>query len=341
MPPAAWTRWMPVIRPASVRAVFSWSYRQLSPDAARLFRLLGLHPGPDISVPRRGQPGRDRRAASPPPAARAGPRAPDHRARRRPVRLPRPAPRLRRRPGHGHRRPASPRTRPIGRVLDHYLHTAATPPPCSTRPVSRSPSARRGPGAAPEQPGQPPAGAGLVRGRAPGPARRRHPCRPAPGSTSTPGSSPGPWRTSCDRRGHWQLNGRHPAHRAGRRHTPGRYGRAGRVPCASWQKPAHELGDYDQALAHTAACLTLYQRLGDRLGEAEVQFSLARTVAESQGRYADALEHAEQALRLYQAARQTGRARPACSTTSAGTTACSATTDQARAVLPAVTGPCH
>jgi DNA-binding SARP family transcriptional activator/tetratricopeptide (TPR) repeat protein len=33
------------------RAVFSWSYQQLSPDAARLFRLLGIHPGPDIAVP--------------------------------------------------------------------------------------------------------------------------------------------------------------------------------------------------------------------------------------------------------------------------------------------------
>ncbi|MEV7624547.1 tetratricopeptide repeat protein [Actinoplanes sp. NPDC089786] len=33
-----------------VRVVFSWSYRALSRPAARLFRLLGLHPGPDISV---------------------------------------------------------------------------------------------------------------------------------------------------------------------------------------------------------------------------------------------------------------------------------------------------
>ena len=33
-----------------VRAVFSWSYRALSPGAARLFRLLGLHPGPDVSA---------------------------------------------------------------------------------------------------------------------------------------------------------------------------------------------------------------------------------------------------------------------------------------------------
>ena len=34
-----------------VRAVLSWSYLQLSPEAARLFRLLGLHPGPDIAAP--------------------------------------------------------------------------------------------------------------------------------------------------------------------------------------------------------------------------------------------------------------------------------------------------
>jgi tetratricopeptide (TPR) repeat protein len=35
----------------SIRAVFSWSYRQLSDPAARMFRLLGTHPGPDISRP--------------------------------------------------------------------------------------------------------------------------------------------------------------------------------------------------------------------------------------------------------------------------------------------------
>ncbi|WP_341715655.1 BTAD domain-containing putative transcriptional regulator [Micromonospora sp. FIMYZ51] len=34
-----------------LRSVFSWSYRALGEPAARLFRLLGLHPGPDISVP--------------------------------------------------------------------------------------------------------------------------------------------------------------------------------------------------------------------------------------------------------------------------------------------------
>ncbi|MEE6263083.1 AfsR/SARP family transcriptional regulator [Plantactinospora sonchi] len=33
-----------------VRAVFSWSYQRLTAPAARLFRLLGLHPGPDIGT---------------------------------------------------------------------------------------------------------------------------------------------------------------------------------------------------------------------------------------------------------------------------------------------------
>src|SRR5207248_6429651 len=33
-----------------VRAVFSWSYHALRHDAASMFRLLGLHPGPDITA---------------------------------------------------------------------------------------------------------------------------------------------------------------------------------------------------------------------------------------------------------------------------------------------------
>ncbi|MFI9832912.1 AfsR/SARP family transcriptional regulator [Streptomyces sp. NPDC051913] len=36
---------------ADVRRVFSWSYDALGPGAARLFALLGLHPGPEISTP--------------------------------------------------------------------------------------------------------------------------------------------------------------------------------------------------------------------------------------------------------------------------------------------------
>jgi DNA-binding SARP family transcriptional activator len=35
---------------SAVRAVFSWSYQSLKPETAQLFRLLGLHAGPDISL---------------------------------------------------------------------------------------------------------------------------------------------------------------------------------------------------------------------------------------------------------------------------------------------------
>ncbi|QHF98680.1 hypothetical protein DEH18_20555 [Streptomyces sp. NHF165] len=34
----------------AVRTVFAWSYRALPPEAARLFRLLGLHPGPEFAT---------------------------------------------------------------------------------------------------------------------------------------------------------------------------------------------------------------------------------------------------------------------------------------------------
>ncbi|WP_230862817.1 ATP-binding protein [Amycolatopsis camponoti] len=35
----------------AIRAVFDWSYQQLPPDHAQLFRRLGLHPGPDLTLP--------------------------------------------------------------------------------------------------------------------------------------------------------------------------------------------------------------------------------------------------------------------------------------------------
>jgi DNA-binding SARP family transcriptional activator/tetratricopeptide (TPR) repeat protein len=47
-----------------VQAVFSWSYTTLTPAAAHLFRLLGLHPGPDVSVPAAAS-----LAGNPPPEA--------------------------------------------------------------------------------------------------------------------------------------------------------------------------------------------------------------------------------------------------------------------------------
>jgi tetratricopeptide (TPR) repeat protein/DNA-binding XRE family transcriptional regulator len=52
---------------SSVRAVLSWSYRSLSPSAARMFRLLGLLDGPDVTLPAAaslaGMPGPQARAS--------------------------------------------------------------------------------------------------------------------------------------------------------------------------------------------------------------------------------------------------------------------------------------
>jgi tetratricopeptide (TPR) repeat protein len=50
---------------ASIRTVFSWSVGNISAPAARLFALLGLHPGPDITIPAAAS-----LAGTPPPQAR-------------------------------------------------------------------------------------------------------------------------------------------------------------------------------------------------------------------------------------------------------------------------------
>ncbi len=106
-----------------VRAVLSWSYDQLSPAAARMFRLLGVHPGPDVSLSA---------AASLAAISRAEART----ALRELTRSHMAAEHL---PGrftfHDLLRvyaadqaerldPADERAAAVGRMLDHYLHTA-------------------------------------------------------------------------------------------------------------------------------------------------------------------------------------------------------------------------
>ncbi|GAA2707502.1 ATP-binding protein [Actinoplanes palleronii] len=41
----------PTVTLGAVRTAFSWSYRLLPADGQRLFRLIGLHPGPDLTAP--------------------------------------------------------------------------------------------------------------------------------------------------------------------------------------------------------------------------------------------------------------------------------------------------
>ena len=203
--------------------MFSWSYQQLSPTAARMFRFLGLHPGPDITVaaaasltgtalPDAGRALRELTAAN---------LLTEHAAR--PVRLPRPAPRLRRRAGRGGRRRGSPRSG-HHRMLDHYLHTAHAAALLLKpwrEPVAFAP---KRPGVTPEQ----------VLGHQAAMAWFEAEHRVLIGATalavqagfdSCAGQLPSVMADFLERRGHWRELRRHPAHRASRRHPPRRHRR--------------------------------------------------------------------------------------------------------------------
>jgi DNA-binding SARP family transcriptional activator/tetratricopeptide (TPR) repeat protein len=281
----------------SVRAVFSWSYHQLGGAAARMFRLLGLHPGPDISV-----------AAA---ASLAG--CPEPQARRLLGDLARAHLIAEQVPGRfafhdllrayaaeqAHRTDSQDdRDAAIGRVLDHYLHTAARAnlllDPAS-EPVVLAPLR---PGAAAAEP------VGYSRAMAWFEAEHQVLfAASALADNSRFGSHAWqlPWAmTSFLRnRGHWQdwaAIQRSALAAATRLDDTAGQALSGRLLAMA----CTYLGDHDQARAFFASSLTLYQRLGDLLGEARIQQGLC-LLADGQGRSADALGHAQQALRLYQA----------------------------------------
>ena len=85
--------------------VLSWSYAALTEEQARVFGLLGIAPGPDISLSRGRQPDQIVHPGHPKRVARAGPRLAAARGRAGPLRDARPGPRLRA------GKPPAPRTR--------------------------------------------------------------------------------------------------------------------------------------------------------------------------------------------------------------------------------------
>jgi tetratricopeptide (TPR) repeat protein/transcriptional regulator with XRE-family HTH domain len=281
---------------SSVRAVFSWSTRQLSPDAARMFRLLGIHPGPDITVPA---------AASLAATAEAGARrllqglARAHLiAEHVPGRyafhdlLRAYAAEQAQHTGSDTGRAAA------GRVLDHYLHTAARAARLlnpATEPVVLGPPR---PGAAAGQPAD--------RRQAMAWFQAEHQVLLAAVTLAAESGFDAhawqlPWAMApfLRVRGHWQewaATQRTALAAATRLGDIAGQATSGRLLGAA----CTDLGDYDQARGHYASSLRLYQRLGDRLGQARIHHSLGR-LAERKGRCADALGHAEQALRLFQA----------------------------------------
>jgi tetratricopeptide (TPR) repeat protein/transcriptional regulator with XRE-family HTH domain len=282
---------------SSVRAVFSWSYRQLTPDAARMFRLLGIHPGPDISV-----------SAA---ASLAGISEPE--ARRLLGGLARAHLIAEHIPGRyashdllrayaaeqAHHTDSQPdRDAATGRVLDHYLHTAA------------GASRLLYPAMEPVVLAQPRPGAGAGRpadySQALSWFEAEHQVllaalSLAAGSGFDTHAWQLPWAmtTFLEIRGHWQewaVTQRIALAAATRLGDTAAQALSGRLLANA----CIDLGDHDQARGHLASSLRLYQRLGNRLGEAKVHRSL-HLLADRQGRYVDALGHAEQALCLCQA----------------------------------------
>ena len=282
---------------ASVRAVFSWSYRQLSPAAARLFRLLGIHPGPDISAPAAAslagaesaqaryllaELGRAHMIAEYAPGRYAFHDLLRAYAAEQAYAL----------DGDAARRAA------VGRVLGHYLHTA------HAAAVLVNPS-RTSLSIAPPDPcamserlaGQPQALAWFE--------AEHHVLLAAATLAAETGFDRHAWQLPLaiadylDASGHWQelaAVARSALDAATRLGEVGGQAAAHRVLAG-----AHaQLAQYDLARAHLADSLELYRRLGDRTGQAAVHRTVA-WVSDLQERYAETLGHCERALVLFQA----------------------------------------
>src|SRR6204780_4440335 len=175
---------------SSVRAVFSWSVRQLTGEAVRMFWLLGIHPGPDICAPAaaslagRGQPQARRLLRELADAHLIAEHVPGRYAFHDLLRA-YAAEQACDADSDTDRREAT------GRVLDHYLHTAAHAAACWTRQRNQWPSPRPGPA---PLPGSPPISSRPWPGSKQS-TRSCSPPSPSPpdtGSTPTPGSSRGP-----------------------------------------------------------------------------------------------------------------------------------------------------
>jgi tetratricopeptide (TPR) repeat protein/transcriptional regulator with XRE-family HTH domain len=282
---------------ASVRAVFSWSYAQLTDGAARLFRLLGLHPGPDISV----------HAA----ASVAGAGEPDTRRMLR--ELTRAQLLNEHVPGRyafhdllrayaagqarAHDR-ASERDAAIGRLLAHYLHTAHAAVLVynpSQEPIVLAPSQ---PGVFPERPADYQQALAWFEAE-------HDVLLGAVALAAESGFDSHAWQLPwammpfLARRGQfreWVSTQRVALVAATRLGDL-----AGQAVCGRLLASAYGvLGDYGHVFSLYADSLKLYQRLGNRAGETRIHHGLY-VVAERQGRYADALDHAEQALRVARA----------------------------------------
>ena len=299
---------------ASVRAVFSWSAGSLSAPAGRMFGLLGLHPGPDITVPAAAS-----LAGVPLPQARAAlaelasanltaEHSPGrftlhdllraYAAEQAPVQAPEQAPVP---GGDGADDEAA------GRILDHYLHTACAAAGLLNpqREAITVPDAR--PGVTPEHL--------TSRQLAQSWLEAEHDVLLCAVSLAGEAGFDAhawqlPWAIAnfLDWRGYWdewaatQRTAVTAATRLGDTAAQAVTRRLLGQACA-------RLGDYDQARTHLTECTGLYHRLGDRDGEARVHQTLSWLYGGLQDLYPISLSHSEQALALYRASgNQAGQA---------------------------------
>jgi tetratricopeptide (TPR) repeat protein len=282
---------------ADARAVFSWSARQLSSAAAKLFRLLGLHCGPDISAAA---------AASlcgwPPP--RVGPLLAElTRAHLIDEHLPG------RYTFHDLLRayatelalavdPEPRRRAAVHRVLDHYLHTAHA--------ADRLLRSERDPiSLAPARPGVTPQRLADQASSLAWFTAEHAVLLAAVDQAAGAGLDTHAWQLAwtladfLDRRGHWHdyVATQHTALAA-----------ASRVAAPSLQARAHrllgrayiQLDRLDKAHTHLVRALVMFRDGDDLCGQARTHHNLSHAL-ERQGRHADALGHARRALDLFRA----------------------------------------
>jgi tetratricopeptide (TPR) repeat protein len=283
---------------ADARAVFSWSYDQLSPDAAGLFRLLGLHPGPDIAAP----------AA----ASLAG--VPEGQVRPWLAELARAHLLAEQVPGRfgfhdllrayaselarAHDTEAQ-RQAALHRMLDYYLHTAhaaATQLQSRWDPITLAPPHA---GVTPQR------FAGYVAGWAWFEAEfpvllAAIKLAAATGFDTLAWQLPWTMQDYFERQGHWfDWADTHQTALAAARRGGDRGGQA--RAHAGLGRACRWLGQFDETYAHLLQALRLFEELGDQAGQALTHILLGGTF-KRQGRLQEALSHDHQALALARAA---------------------------------------
>jgi len=280
---------------ASIRAVFSWSCEQLSGPAARMFRLLGLHAGPDVTIAAAaGLAGVDRGQAAAAVAELAdahliAEHAPGRYAFHDLLRA-YAAYLARTTDGELERQAA------VRRVLDHYLHTASAGSGLLNPARPQLPLGTPSPGVTPEP-------LGTVADVLAWFEAERQVLIAAITQAADAGLDTLAWQLPWavwlffDREGYWhdqvaiQRGAIAAAARLGDR---ARQAHAYRDLGCTYGR----LGQLAEARDLCCQALDLHREVGDRMGEARAHNEIAM-LAEQQGRIAEALGHAQLSLALY------------------------------------------